>query len=226
MRLAAAELHSTPAIIVDFGTATTFDAVSGERELLGSAIAPGLVTAMEGWFSAPHGLFAVELTPPSHARLAPTPLPVSNRAPSLATSAWSRGWSSDSEKRCQGRRVPSPREAWRRSSRRTLRIFDLVDLDLTLHGLRLYYGSEPALNLSPSFHPSTSAVQKGAERMTQARTQILGYPRIGEKRELKQADRGVLEGPALAGTARGDRTRATRHQLAEAEGRGDRPHSL
>lgn len=48
--LAAARLYSLPAIIVDFGTATTFDAVDAQGRLLGTAIAPGFLTAMEGLF--------------------------------------------------------------------------------------------------------------------------------------------------------------------------------
>lgn len=65
--LAAAHRHRLPAIVVDFGTATTFDAVSAERELMGSAIAPGFHTAMEGLFRRAARLFSVELVPPPQA---------------------------------------------------------------------------------------------------------------------------------------------------------------
>lgn len=40
--LAALRLYGKPAIIVDFGTATTFDALSAKGEYLGGAIAPGI----------------------------------------------------------------------------------------------------------------------------------------------------------------------------------------
>jgi type III pantothenate kinase len=40
--VAAAFLHQTPAVVVDFGTALTFDIVSGEGTYLGGVIAPGL----------------------------------------------------------------------------------------------------------------------------------------------------------------------------------------
>jgi type III pantothenate kinase len=40
--LAALRLYGKPAIIVDFGTATTFDALSAKGEYLGVAIAPGI----------------------------------------------------------------------------------------------------------------------------------------------------------------------------------------
>ena len=39
---AVAELYGSPAIIVDFGTAVTFDVVSEERSYIGGVIAPGL----------------------------------------------------------------------------------------------------------------------------------------------------------------------------------------
>ena len=39
---AAAELYGCPAIVVDFGTAATFDVVSERREYIGGVIAPGL----------------------------------------------------------------------------------------------------------------------------------------------------------------------------------------
>ena len=39
---AVAALYSTPAVVVDFGTAVTFDVVSAERSYIGGVIAPGL----------------------------------------------------------------------------------------------------------------------------------------------------------------------------------------
>ncbi len=62
--LAAAELYRLPAIIVDFGTATTFDAIDGEGRLLGTALAPGLRTAMDGLFQRAARLSRIELAQP------------------------------------------------------------------------------------------------------------------------------------------------------------------
>ncbi len=42
--------YEPPLIVVDFGTATTFNAVSGNREFLGGAIAPGLKISAESLF--------------------------------------------------------------------------------------------------------------------------------------------------------------------------------
>ncbi|QJA06979.1 type III pantothenate kinase [Thermosulfurimonas marina] len=55
------------AIVVDFGTATTFDCVSGRGEYLGGAIAPGLEAAAELLFQKTAKLPRIELTPPSEA---------------------------------------------------------------------------------------------------------------------------------------------------------------
>ncbi|GAA2655685.1 type III pantothenate kinase [Streptomyces aculeolatus] len=45
--LAAAELYGGPAVVVDFGTATTFDAVSERGEYVGGVIAPGIEISTE-----------------------------------------------------------------------------------------------------------------------------------------------------------------------------------
>lgn len=63
--LAAATLYRVPAIIVDFGTATTFDAVDRDRRLLGTALAPGLRTAMDGLFQRAARLSRIELEQPN-----------------------------------------------------------------------------------------------------------------------------------------------------------------
>lgn len=43
----ALDLHGGPAIVVDLGTATTFDVLSAEGEYLGGAIVPGLEVSMD-----------------------------------------------------------------------------------------------------------------------------------------------------------------------------------
>ena len=59
-------LYTLPACVVDFGTATTFDAVSAEGDYLGGAIAPGIGIAAQALFERAAKLPRVELTrPPS-----------------------------------------------------------------------------------------------------------------------------------------------------------------
>jgi type III pantothenate kinase len=45
--LAAAHLYDGPCIVVDFGTATTYDVVSPKGEYVGGAIAPGIAISLE-----------------------------------------------------------------------------------------------------------------------------------------------------------------------------------
>ena len=65
--LAAARLYGAPAIVVDFGTATTYDAISAAGEYVGGAIAPGLQTSGASLFHATARLIQVELAAPKTA---------------------------------------------------------------------------------------------------------------------------------------------------------------
>lgn len=62
--LAAVKLYGGPCIIVDFGTATTFDAVSSRGEYLGGAIAPGIGVSLDALGDAGAQLRRVELLRP------------------------------------------------------------------------------------------------------------------------------------------------------------------
>ncbi len=64
---AAHHLYSGSVIIVDLGTATTFDTVSKEGDYLGGAIAPGMVIAAEALFTRTAALPRVQLVPPKQA---------------------------------------------------------------------------------------------------------------------------------------------------------------
>jgi len=64
---AAHHLYSGPVIIVDLGTATTFDTVSKEGDYIGGVIAPGIVTAAEALFTKAAALPRVELVRPKQA---------------------------------------------------------------------------------------------------------------------------------------------------------------
>lgn len=65
--LAAWKKYNSAVMIVDFGTATTVDAVSREGHYLGGAIAPGLQISTDALFRAAARLPRVELTAPEHA---------------------------------------------------------------------------------------------------------------------------------------------------------------
>jgi type III pantothenate kinase len=62
--VAAQNLYGKPVIIIDLGTATTFDVVSKEGDYLGGAIAPGIVIATEALFTRTAALPRIELIHP------------------------------------------------------------------------------------------------------------------------------------------------------------------
>ncbi|MGZ4495088.1 MAG: type III pantothenate kinase [Nocardioides sp.] len=62
--LAAAKLYPGPSIVVDFGTATTFDVVSVRGEYVGGAIAPGIDISLEALGRRGAQLRKVELLRP------------------------------------------------------------------------------------------------------------------------------------------------------------------
>ncbi|MBE2267667.1 MAG: type III pantothenate kinase [Anaerolinea sp.] len=61
---AVVALYGAPAIVCDFGTATTFDVVSGSGAYCGGAIAPGINVSMDALVSMTARLHKVDLTPP------------------------------------------------------------------------------------------------------------------------------------------------------------------
>lgn len=65
--IAAEAMYGAPVIVVDCGTATTFNCVNSRREFVGGAIAPGLMIAAEALTSRAARLFRVELVRPKEA---------------------------------------------------------------------------------------------------------------------------------------------------------------
>lgn len=59
--VAVKEEYEKPAIVVDFGTATTFDVVSSNGDYLGGAIAPGVETSINGLLEKAAQLHDVQL---------------------------------------------------------------------------------------------------------------------------------------------------------------------
>jgi type III pantothenate kinase len=65
--VAAFEKYGGPVIILDFGTATTFDAVSAKGEYLGGAIAPGIRISAEALYLKTAKLPRIEIRKPKRA---------------------------------------------------------------------------------------------------------------------------------------------------------------
>ncbi|HET8713746.1 MAG TPA: type III pantothenate kinase [Gemmatimonadales bacterium] len=65
--LAAVQLFKRDTIVVDFGTATTFDCITADGRFIGGVIMPGLRTASDELVRKTAKLPATELTPPTRA---------------------------------------------------------------------------------------------------------------------------------------------------------------
>jgi type III pantothenate kinase len=65
--VAAIERYGKPAIVVDFGTATTFDVISERGEYLGGAIAPGISISAEALFRCAAKLPRIDIARPKEA---------------------------------------------------------------------------------------------------------------------------------------------------------------
>jgi len=61
---AAVKIYGSPVIVVDFGTATVFDAVSKDNEYLGGAIVPGIEVGLNALYQNTSQLKRVELNKP------------------------------------------------------------------------------------------------------------------------------------------------------------------
>ena len=65
--VAAVTLYGPPLIVIDFGTATTFDCINTRGAFIGGAIAPGISTASDALLNRAARLFRVELVRPKDA---------------------------------------------------------------------------------------------------------------------------------------------------------------
>lgn len=64
--VAAISLYGTPCIVVDFGTATTFDAINSQGEYLGGVITPGITISSDALFARAAKLPRVEIKRPEN----------------------------------------------------------------------------------------------------------------------------------------------------------------
>src|SRR5882724_5587613 len=128
-------LYGAPLIVVNFGTATTFDCVNARGEFVGGAIAPGLVTASEALISRTARLYRVELLQPKEA--------IGRNTITNIQSGVMYGWAGlvdglvDRMRAELGAQVKVVATGGLGEQMRGVsRCIDLVDPDLTLQGLR------------------------------------------------------------------------------------------
>ena len=68
--IAAYAKYPQALVVIDFGTATTFDCISAKGEYLGGAISPGIGISMEALFTHASKLPRVEILRPPHTAIA------------------------------------------------------------------------------------------------------------------------------------------------------------
>jgi len=71
--VAARNRYGAPAVVVDLGTATTFDVVDAAGDYVGGIIAPGVLSSSEVLFARAARLARIELSPPERAIGSSTP---------------------------------------------------------------------------------------------------------------------------------------------------------
>jgi type III pantothenate kinase len=135
---AAHRLYGGPLIVIDMGTATTFDAVSKEGDYLGGAIAPGISIAAEALFQRTAMLPRVELVRPQRAIGKNTGTAMQSGI-LFGYSGLIEGVVSRIKHEMGGIVKVVATGGMAEIIARETPVIDIVNLDLTLHGLRLVY---------------------------------------------------------------------------------------
>jgi len=171
--LAVQRLYGMPAIVVDFGTATTFDVVARDGAYLGGAIAPGLELGLEALAAKTAKLPRIDLRMPEHA--------IGNDTVSAMRSGAINGYIGLARELLERLRAElATTEGVEPSSIRTVVTgglasqpwvseipgIEAVDTDLTLKGLAILY-EERAWGSPAS--PAGAAAQDGAAPRGEAR---------------------------------------------------------
>ena len=136
--IAARDRHGPPPlIIVDFGTATVFDAIDANGDYLGGAIAPGVGIAAEALFSRASRLARVELERPAQA-IGRTTTESIQSGILFGYVGLVEGIIARFKAELGGGRVVGT-GGWADRIARETRAVDVVDQDLSLWGLRRVY---------------------------------------------------------------------------------------
>lgn len=136
--LAAMKRHRLPAIVVDLGTATTFDAVSADGKLLGCSIAPGIESALDGLVARAARLFSVELKAPRTA-IGRNTVTALRSGLVLGYVGLVEGLVARIRREMEGEPIVIATGGLAAVIAPETDILDVVDPDLTLHGLRFLH---------------------------------------------------------------------------------------
>ena len=143
--VAAIRLYGAPVIIVDFGTATVFDAVNANGDYLGGAIAPGIGIASEVLFSRAAMLYRVQLERPPQA-IGKNTVHAMQSGILFGYVGLVEGLVQRFRDELGGNVRVVGTGGWAKQVAAETECIDVVDADLTLNGLRFIY----ELNLEDS----------------------------------------------------------------------------
>jgi type III pantothenate kinase len=127
-----------PLIIVDLGTGLVFDAVSKDGDYLGGAIAPGVHVAAEALYERAAKLYPVELSAPP-AAIGKNTIGAVQSGLMFGYVALIEGMVARFQAELGGGAKVIGTGGWAGLFAKETKVFDVVDPDLTLHGLRLIY---------------------------------------------------------------------------------------
>ncbi len=136
---AAMHIYGGPAIIVDLGTATVFDAITSAGEYLGGAIAPGMGVSADALFRATSQLRRVELSPPETAIGKNTQHSIQSGLV-LGYSELVKGMIHRFKSELGNNAKTIATGGLATVVETEVGLFDVVDLDLTLKGLHIVHG--------------------------------------------------------------------------------------
>jgi len=135
---AAHHLYHGPIIIVDLGTATTIDTVSREGDYLGGAIATGIGTAAEALFAKATALPRVELVHPKRA-IGTNTIAAIQSGVVFGYVGLVEGIVARIQQELEGKAKVVATGGYAGLIAKETTVFDEVNPDLTLVGLRLIY---------------------------------------------------------------------------------------
>ena len=135
---AALSLYGGPAVIVDFGTATVFDAVSAQSEYVGGAIAPGITVAADALFHATSQLRRVELERPATA-IGSNTIHAIQSGLVLGYAEMVKGMVARFDRELGGGSKVIATGGQASLIETEAKIFDVINPDLTLVGLKIIY---------------------------------------------------------------------------------------
>lgn len=127
-----------PLIIVDLGTGLVFDAVSAEGDYLGGAIAPGIAIAAEALYERAAKLYPVELIRPASA-IGKNTVSAIQSGLVFGYVGLIEGMVARFKQELGGQAKVVATGGWAELMACETAVIDVVDPDLTLHGLRLIY---------------------------------------------------------------------------------------